>query len=281
MKLLALVVAGGLAVATGGTAAYALTASSDTTVSAIVKHHPDNGHGTPSQWADDTFIRTMVIHNTGANSYTITTTDKGTFTTRQGAGSPSGAAVQISRKLTGAFSSTSTGHVNGALVANPGHFSGKTFDDTHGTPFPSSGAWAATFFGTGATVNPFDHYSFRYTTEDEKWVDADTNNDGQAPSAGNITGKLSSRLVAMNKCRVRGTNQNRWVIKNVQGDRSRPFIYRVKYHGAWSHAAMGTVTAGGSTTITTATGGYLSVLYMNGYNVKKYISARSKYSTVC
>lgn len=284
MKYLALTaaLAGVTVAASGSVAAYALTASADVVVTAIVKNHPDNGHGNPSHWALDSFTRTMVIHKTGTNTYTLTTTDKGTFTTIKGAGSPSGAAgVQISRKLTGQFSSTGTGHVTGSLVANPKSLSGKVYDDAHGTPFPSSGAWAATFFTQGSTVSPFDHYSFTYTTADEKWVDADTNNDGQDPSAGNITGKLSSKLAAANLCRIEGGHHNKWIVRNVQGDQPVPFSYRVSYHKKWSGTAHGMVAAGGSVTLTTATGGYLSVRYSDGYGKTERTSARSKYSTVC
>lgn len=284
MKYLALTAAiAGVTVAAGGSvAAYALTASKDVVVTATVKNHPDNGHGMPSQWADDTFVRTMTIHQTGPNAYTITTADKGTFTTRKGAGSPSGAVgVQIARKLTGAFSSTGTGHVTGSLVANPKSLSGKTYDDAHGTPFPSSGAWAATFFTPSSTVSPFDHYSFTYTTADEKWVDADTNGDGTSPSAGNITGKLSSKLAAASLCRIKGGHRNRWTVKDVQGDRAVPFTYRVSYHGKWSATAHGMVAVGGSVILTTATGGYLSVRYMDGYGKTERTSARSKGSIVC
>jgi hypothetical protein len=282
MKLLVLTATTALAVTATTAAGYTLTASTDTTVTAIVKAHPDNGHGTPSKWAADSFTRTMVIHDNGDGTYSLKTTDKGTFTTVKGAGTPSGAGSHISRNLTGSFTSTGTGHVSGgALVTNPATLSGKTFDDVHGTPFPSSGAWASTFFASGATVNPFDHYNFRYVTADEQWVDADTNNDGKDASAGNITGKLSSRLTAANRCRIKGTNQNRWTVSNVQGDRSRPFTYRVSYHGAWSPTATSTVGVSTSTTITTATGGYLSVHYYDGYGTSVWINARSVYSTVC
>lgn len=64
----------------------------------------------------------MVIHqNPGTKTFTLTTTDKGTFTTRKGAGSPSGAkGKQISRTLTGVFAGTGSGHATGSLVADPG-----------------------------------------------------------------------------------------------------------------------------------------------------------------
>jgi hypothetical protein len=285
MKHLALTAVTALIAVTGTTAAAAdaLATPAEVTVTATVKHHPDNGHGTPSLWADDSFVRTMVIHQTGSGLYTLTTTDKGTFTTREGAGSPSGAAGKhISRKLTGVFASTGTGHVGlGSLVANWAALSGKVYDDTAGTPFPSSGAWATSFFTAGATVNPFDHYNFRYTTADEQWIDADTNNDGQDSTAGDITGKLSSRLDVASKCRIRGTDHNQWTVRNVQGDRARTFTYRLSYHGSWSPPSTVTVPAAGATTFTTATGGYLAGYFFNGYGATQWIHARSSWATVC
>lgn len=279
MKLLAFAAIGGLTALAGCSTAgaYTLAAQGDTVVTATVKHHPDNGHGTPSHWAADSFTRTMVIHKNPDNTYTLTTTDKGTFTTVKGAGSPSGAAgKQITSTLTGAFASSDLGHATGTLVTNPGSFSGRTYDDTAvgGTPFPGSGAWANIFF-TGGAVSPFDHYSFTYATADEKWVDADTNNDGQAATAGNITGKLSSRLVAANTCRLSNGHSNRWIVKNVRGDRPRPFLYHVSYHGKWGPVGSGTVAAGHSTVLTTPTGGYLAVRYYDGYGAILWTSARS------
>jgi hypothetical protein len=112
MKLLAFAAIGGLTALTGCSTAgaYTLSAQGDTVVTATVKHHLDNGHGNPSHWAADSFTRTMVIHKT-ANGFTLTTTDKGAFTTVKGAGSPSGAAgEQITRTLTGVFASSDLGH---------------------------------------------------------------------------------------------------------------------------------------------------------------------------
>jgi hypothetical protein len=268
-------------IGSGGTlAAFSLSGSTDVIVTATIKNHPDTGHGTPSLWADDSFTRTMLIHKTGVNAYTITTTDKGTFTTRMGAGSPSGAGKAIERKLTGAFKSAGTGHVTGTLIANPGTLSGKSYDDLHGTPFPGSGAWANIFFGGGAVVTPF-HHRFTYTTADERWVNADTNHDGKDPSAGDITGKLASRLVALNTCRLSNGHGNRWIVKSVRGDRPRPFLYHVGYQGKWGPVGSGTVAADHSTVLTTPTGGFLAVRYYDGYGAILWTSARSNPSPLC
>lgn len=158
------------------------------------------------------------------------------------------------------------------------------YDDTDpkGTPFPKGGAWANIFFEQGSTVVPFDHYTFTYTTGDEMWVDSDANGDGTVPTAGNITGKLSSRLVALSKCRLSKTDpRNRWTVKNTQGDRVLGFTYRVSYKGRWSKVSSAAVAAGGSTELTTATGGVLAVRYLDGYGKVMHAAARSKASVYC
>jgi hypothetical protein len=238
-------------------------ALADQVVTATVKYHADNGHGSPAHWADDTFVRTMKIHKTSAHHYTVTTNDVGTFTTRKNAGSPNN-DVTISRKLTGPYTSQSVGHITGDLKASAVlHLSGKTY---YGNQF-SSNAWANQFFKTGATGNAFNAaYKFTYKTLDEQWVDASWNHDGTDASAGDITGKLSSKLVANFVCK--SATQAKWTVKNVQGDRSRPFTYWVwVYPGHWTVAAHGAVAAGGTATIVTQTGTTLAAHYYSGYSV--------------
>lgn len=289
MKLLPLaaVAVGGLLVATSGTAvaAYALAAQSDVSVTATVMNHPDNGNGTPSQWADDSFVRTMVIHKEATGGYTFKATDKGTFTTRKGAPSPSGAPVKIARTLIGTMTGLSNGTATGTLVSNWKALSGQTFDETPGkqggAKFPGGGAWANQFF-TGGTTTPLVHWSWTYTTADEKWIDADTNNAGKDPSAGNITGKLSSRLAVVSVCHVSKTDgRYRWTVKEVRGDRKVGFTYRVSYRGKWSKVSAGSVNAGGTATITTPTGGFFQARYHDGYGQVLHASARSKPSVYC
>lgn len=98
---------------------------------------------------------------------------------------------------------------------------------------------------------------------------------------GNITGKLPSKLTAAIKCHVKGTNRDRWTVKNVAGGRTVRFSYRVRGSGAWASVASTTVKAGRSKVVTTATGGYLSVHYYDGYGKSVWINARSVYKTVC
>lgn len=253
-----------------GTARSAVGA--DITVTATVKNHPDNGHGTPSHWADDTFVRSMKIHNNGDGTFALTTTDTGTFTTRKGAGSPNN-NVTIARTLTGGFSSSSTGTMTGTLRSNYLDENGKTFDDKNGNPFTSNG-WASTFFDAGATGGPFSiGYSFTYKTADEQWIDASNNGDGtDDPAAGDITGKLSSLLSVKGTCR--GPSVAKWVVTNVRGDRSRSFSYWV-WAGHWTPTAHGNVVAGGHTNLTTVRGSSIAVHYYDGYGALKAAYAKA------
>jgi hypothetical protein len=144
----------------------------------------DNGHGTPSEWADLSFDRTVVAvghinFKARSCSYTITLRDKGVFTTRQGAGSPSGAGVQIAKKVPGKFYGvyhlTLTGwfkpHVQHGDVTAAGSTAFVQSLVKHGNVAGGKYAW------------------IYKTVCGEHWLDASFNNDGQSPSAGNITGK--------------------------------------------------------------------------------------------
>jgi hypothetical protein len=238
----------------------------DVVVTATVNNHPDNGHGSPSQWADDNFVRTMKIHDNGNGTYALTTTDKGSFVTHKGAGSPNN-GVSIARTLKGTYSSASTGTATGALAANYRDSDKKVFDPKAGHPF-SSNEWFKSFFQSGVTGSPFStHYAFTYATVDEKWLDADTNDDGQADVAGDVTGKLSSELRAAGLChKTDGTL--RWTITNTRGDRPRDFKYAQHLkNGKWAAVKTGTVQPGGNVTVWTPSGTSLAVHYWNGYSV--------------
>lgn len=264
-KITAFIGAVALTVGAGLTsvAANASTAVSDVTVTAVIKEHADNGHGTPAHWATDSFTRTLKIHETSPGNFALTTTDTGSFTTIQGAGAPAGSGKVISRILTGAFAGSGAGTATGTLITNPASRSGRVFDDVHGTPFPGSGDWAKDFFTSGASVSPFGTaYSFSYTTADEKWVDSSTNNDGQDPAAGDITGRLSS-LLAITPLGGLKT----WKVSNVRGDRARTFTYWSYYKGKKSAGVKATVAAGASITLHTADSTTLGIHYYNGYGV--------------
>lgn len=273
----------GLAIGGTGTFVAANVAATDLVVTATVKNHPDNGHGTPSRWALDSFTRTMVVRKTGTNAYTLITTDTGTFTTILNAGSPNGTGAKITRVITGKFSSRDTGHVTGgALLPNAKKLSGKHYDDLHGTPFPAGGAWAKIFFAGTAAVSPFDAYDFRYTTADERWIDASTNNDGQGAAAGNITGKLSVKLTAEAKCRRSKWDATEyWRVTSVRGDHLATFSYRVTYHHKSTKSALATVNPNSSTLISTPYGGLLTVHYNNGYGTLETTHATSDHRILC
>jgi hypothetical protein len=267
--------AGMVLVATPGAGA---SVPADVVVTATVRNHPDNGHGSPSEWADLTFKRTMKIHSNGDGTYALTTTDVGSLITRKGAGSPNN-GVRIARTLSGQFSSASAGSATGTLSDNYLDNDKKVFDPKTGHPFSSS-EWFKSFFKEGVTGSPFSgHYAFTYKTVDEKWIDADTNDDGQDQSAGDITGKLSSKLVAAGLCQT-SSKTLRWTVTNVQGDRARTFKYGVYLgSGKWSSAKTATVSAGRKVTVWTPPGkGMLAVHYYNGYSVymKTYAKASTK-----
>lgn len=249
----------------------------DVVVTATVRNHPDNGHGSPSEWADLAFKRTMKIHNNGDGTYALTTSDVGSLITRKGAGSPNNGA-HITRTLSGQFSSASTGSATGTLSDNYLANDKKVFDPKTGHPF-SSNEWFKSFFESGVTGSPFStHYAFTYKTLDEKWVDADTNNDGQDTSAGDVTGRLSSELRAAGLCRTPNKTL-RWTVANVRGDRARDFKYAQHLSsGKWAPVKTGTVPAGGKVTVWTPPGTSLAVHYYNGYSVymKTYAKASTK-----
>lgn len=244
------------------TVAYA---SADVVVTATVKNHPDNGHGSPSHWADDNFNRTMTLHNNGDGSYTATTEDVGTFTTRVGSGSPN-AGQAISRSLTGQMTGLSHGKITGELDPNYLDHNGKTFDDKNGSPFKSNDFFLA-FFKPGATGGPFDtDYKFVYKTLDEQWIDANDNNDGTDDAAGDITGKLSSKLTVTGVCRNKTIAK--WVVKNVQGDRARSFAYWAWVSpGKWTPTAHSNVAAASSVALTTPRASSVAIHSYNGYGV--------------
>src|SRR5581483_8343423 len=149
-----------------------------------------------NHWADDTFTRTMKIHDNGDGTYTTTVTDKGTFVTRKGAGSPN-FGVPIVRSLPGTMTSTGSGTITGVLDPNYRDLDGVTYDDKlAGAKYPGSGAWALGFFKAGATGHPFSTtYEFVYKTIDETWDEKAAWDSQGNPNAGDITGKLSSKLV--------------------------------------------------------------------------------------
>jgi len=202
-------------------AALTIPAAGPATATATtrVSLDPDNGHGTPSEWALDAMTRTVTVTR-GAQvpgtacglaagaacwRYTSSLSDNGTFTTRPGAGTPNQACAgcnglkiktpAVTGYLYGAYQVTfyaSSGSPQARLVP-AGH-------DDHGlvpsAPYTST-TWGELFFPAGTHFGVFTGgaYSWTYTAVPdrgpfrvEQWVDSSANNDGNSLHAGNITG---------------------------------------------------------------------------------------------
>lgn len=193
------------ALALGG-AAHAATPA-PTTVNSVtqVSNRPDNGHGTPSLWAYDTFGRTLTVTldapqpsvgvPAGDLAYTATVSDKGTFTAIQGAGAPNAStaalkiASPVSGDLTGTISYTIVAPASDTLTGTVPAAEDDNFS-TGTAGFVSTGNWPQQAFGTPANaIVTSGAYSWAYSTACETWTDSSSNGDGNLPADGNITGK--------------------------------------------------------------------------------------------
>jgi hypothetical protein len=172
----------------------------------------DTGHGTPAIWADLSSTRDASIKLTGsANSsncgnvspcyaYTGTLSDvNGTLTTVPGAGAPnqSGSyqsSKEAARPAHGTYHGTAT--ITFYASSNKPKGSYVVHSHNYGGQHDSSGPYsvtdwveqffpAGTNFGAGPSVPSYDYV---YTAGHQVWVDSSTNNDGNDPSDGNITG---------------------------------------------------------------------------------------------
>lgn len=199
-------------------AASAQAAPGSATAVTTLKNVPDNGHGTPSEWAVDTMQRTVTVTRGSQApaadcelssgtcwSYSAKLTDLGTFVTKPGAGTPNQACAGCAGEqvktpaqsgyLTGTYSITfyaSSGSPRPSLVPR--------MHDDHGVaasaPFTST-SWPQLFFPAGTHFSAMNGgaYSWTYLLVKfsfpflmQQWVDSSTNNDGNAPGDGNITG---------------------------------------------------------------------------------------------
>ena len=187
-----------------------------------LKNDPDNGNGTPSLWALDSMYRTVTVTRGAAApltdcgvtsgscwSYSALLTDRGTFRTIPGAGTPNQACAgcggeKIRRpSATGCLAGTyhitffaSSGSPRASLVP-------RAHDDRGvpaSAPFTSS-SWPKQFFAAGTSFGGTfsGPYKWTYATvvvkgflrfDFQRWVDlsSPSNNDGNAPGDGNITG---------------------------------------------------------------------------------------------
>lgn len=184
----------------------------------------DGGHNTlgGGVWATDTMNRTATLSDLGADphnslyeDYTFSLSDAGTFVTNSNVGNPNGLnpTTPITGTVTGSISGSGQWGVFAVLktdVPDAGLVPAST--DGNGT---SSSQWPSLFFKDGAksmvcaaSVLPQvesvqtvscgeDTYSYTYKSCSEQWVDANTDNDGDAATApesmlaiiGGISGK--------------------------------------------------------------------------------------------
>lgn len=171
-----IMLAGLLAIAPA-VAAQAKTGSGCTTVHDVITK-TDNGHGTPSEWANLVMRRATKVCGDPTKGYTVALTDVGNLWTIQGAGTPNGTGGQITHRVHG------TVHGTYSLTVTGG-----TFTRAHRNVAGSSTEYVTSLFSDGAAVTG-GAYSWTYVTKcGETWVDSSTNNDGQGDAARNITGK--------------------------------------------------------------------------------------------
>lgn len=164
------------------------------TGSTQITNRNDSGHS--GNWATDDMLRSATVTRQHASPsakcggadqcyfYTGEFTDNGTFTTLDGANSPN-----AGKPISGTLSGTVTGVQKFEFYSS---------DDSPGTvPASSSGngvssaQWLGQFFTPGSVFGMNEiSYSYDYTGTGtcESWHESNTNNDGQADGAGDITG---------------------------------------------------------------------------------------------
>jgi hypothetical protein len=180
--------AGVVVLATAGPAEAARPTVTDTV---HIKGNYDNGAHGP--WARLSYDRSVRISRaTAANTWNVTLTDRGTFSTIPGKQSP-GAGVAITRtqagRIEGVFKYTvlSTGDPSGRRVRSGYNFrcnvngTGDRAQDCPGMP-AATNAWPGLYFGSGATVTP-GSWRWVFTTCKERWTN------GSAGDTGDITGR--------------------------------------------------------------------------------------------
>lgn len=213
--------AAALTVTAGAANATILPAGGNTasaTATTRVSGDPDNGHGTPSEWAVDAFERTVTVTRgapapasaCGQTSgqcwaFTASLKDNGTFTTIPGAGTPNQACAgcageKIRSRVTGILYGTY--QITFYASASPQARLVPASHNDHGlVPSPpyTSTTWPELFFPAGTHFGAFTGgaYSWTYIAvvprfpfHVQQWTDSSTvaNNDGNAPGDGNVTG---------------------------------------------------------------------------------------------
>jgi hypothetical protein len=149
---------------------------------------PDSGT-CRNVWANDALKRTYTVHRSGDGSYTLTTRDRGTFTTVAGQ-SPEACDTSNTKHgatVTAGIQGRVGGFISGKVIGgtfNPNATCAATCDTT---------AFVSAFFGPTATrscsIPQSCKYIYVYTAKDESlkyhvWIDA-----GRADSAGPLKTK--------------------------------------------------------------------------------------------
>lgn len=284
---------------------FVATQSADATVvfSQNLNNRPDSGR-CGNVWARDTMTRSVRITDVGGDHYKVDLTDAGTFTAVVGEHTPSlqttvqpssidagvnlttgacGSDDRIWRALAGSIRGGGTYDV---VCADPCRLKSSTemqalpesFDDTPG-PTVTTGNWAKQFFKGPVSDAGITGWKWTYQTADETHVQSESG------YSGNVTGKLSSKLTVTNLCRVSKTDKrNRWVVRNVRGDRARDFKYAVSdatKASGWTSNTVSSVAPGSSRTVTTSHGGTIAVHYYNGYGLLQKIYTQSNHNILC
>lgn len=257
----------------------ALPAHAEIVRTNVIKNHADDCGG-GNHWANTTFTRKTTIVKTvdeagPQDTYKITISDDGIFAGIYNAPSLFDTKTLLLRSITGTMTGGATYTVTGALKTSYDN-DGDVYDDGNAQNTNCAGSWPSKFFKTGYTGGINEDWSWTYKTLDETMVNA------AAGNTGNITGKLTSKLTAANKCRASKTDKrNVWTVSNVQGDRSRTFSYWIKYNNVYSPRWSATVAPGQTLQVITPYGGRLTVSYWDGYNVNKRVYAYSNHTILC
>jgi hypothetical protein len=197
----------------GAGLAAAASAATTTSVTATtqITDRPDGGNGAGTYWADDNFTRTLTITAdatatdcgttvpAGGTCYLATLADSGTFTTIPGRGAPNPnnpapgadlteAAPAVTGSMTGndTFHFFASGSPDASLVPASENDEGNPPTGNRTTSNWFKLAFPSTTTFTDVTENP---WSWTYKTACEQWTDSSTNNAGDDPADGNITGK--------------------------------------------------------------------------------------------
>ena len=272
-----LITIGSAAAMVAGLLGVSAPASAATTMTNVIKNHADDCGG-GNHWANSTFTRTTTVKrvtdNAGPNDdYLVTIKDDGTFTGIAGGPSLFDANVHLLRAIPGTIKGGATFTITGALKTYS--IDGDEFDDGNAQLTNCASSWPTRLFKAGYTGGINNDWGWTYQTSDETMVNA------AAGSSGNIIGKIASVLTAKTDCRLsKKVKNNRWVISNVKGPRSRSFSFWLRFtDGTYSKTGYGSVAAGGTTRVITPAGGRLTVRYFDGYGVEKRVYAYSNYGT--